>query len=135
MCVLMHTKNTRGRLRRFLAVKEFIMLSLVGFNIAFLAAEHFLHLSDDQIHAIEVFDILTALIFISEFLFELHFARDRRHYIKYHWFYLLAAIPIPSQIFEEMRVIRALRLLKLLKIFAHLRYEYNTRLFEKRNFS
>ncbi|HRC28548.1 MAG TPA: hypothetical protein PKV96_04150, partial [Candidatus Saccharimonas sp.] len=57
-------------------------------------------------------------------------AKDHALYLRHHWFYLLAAVPVPSTTFELLRGIRALRLLKLFKIFAHMRYERNTRLFE-----
>ena len=122
-------KNIRT-LRRFLAIKELFMLSLVGLSFAFLALEHLEHLSHKQLVAVEVFEVAVSLIFLTEFLFELWFARDRRLYIKHHWVYLLAAIPIPTTSFEILKGVRALRLLKLLKIFAHLRYERNTTLLQ-----
>ena len=84
----------------------------------------------DPIQAIELVDIATALIFLAEFIFEWYWARDRQQYMRQHWFYLLAAIPIPTTSFELLRGIRALRLVKLMKLFAHVRYERNTRLFE-----
>lgn len=131
----MHTKHGKLRLRRFLVAKEVVMIVLVVMNIVFLALEHFVPLTHAQIIAIEVFDVVTAVIFLAEFGFELYWAKDRGKYIRHHWFYLLAAIPITTTLFEELRVVRLLRLLKLLKIFGHMRYERNTRLFEKSNFT
>lgn len=125
------TKHLR-KVRRFLLIKEIIMLSLVAASFVFLALEHFEQLNHSQLFAIELFEIVVSIVFLSEFLFELHYARDRRHYMKHHWYYLLAAIPIPTTSFELLKGIRALRLLKLLKIFAHLRYESNTTLFERK---
>ncbi len=129
MVAASHSRRTR--LRRFLMVKEVVMMTLVAFNVIFLALEHFGSLSHEQLQAIEMFDIVTALVFLAEFGFELYWARDRRKYIRHHWFYLFAAVPIPTTLFEELRVVRVLRLLKLLKIFEHMRYERNTRLFER----
>ena len=131
----MHTKHGKLRLRRFLVAKEVVMIVLVAMNIVFLALEHFVPLTRSQIVAIEVFDVVTAVVFLAEFGFELYWAKDRGKYIRHHWFYLLAAIPITTTLFEELRVVRLLRLLKLLKIFGHMRYERNTRLFEKSNFT
>ena len=127
---------TRGnknmmRLRHFLRIKEIIMNSLVVANIALLSYEHFYEPPLVQLLLIDIFDVMTAVLFIAEFVFEWYWARDRGQYVKQHWFYLLAAVPIPSASFELLRGIRALRLLKLLKVFAHMRYERNTRLFEK----
>lgn len=133
----MINRNTRAhkKLRRFLTHKEIVMITLVALNLLFLAIEHVVALTREQIIAIEIFDIVTALIFLAEFGFEWYWAKDRAKYVRYHWFYLLAAIPLPTALFEELRAIRLLRLLKLFKIFAHMRYEHNTHLFEKSNFT
>lgn len=131
----MHTKRSREKLKRFLAVKEILMTTLVALNVLFLIVEHMEILSHDQLVAIEIFDIVTAVLFLAEFAFELYWAKDWGMYIRHHWFYLLAAIPVPTTLFEELRVVRLLRLFKLLKVFEHMRYERNTRLFEKSNFT
>ncbi len=128
---IMRSAKNKQYLRRFLFIKEIIMLTLVAGSLALLGLEHLERLSHDQLLMVEIYEIVVALIFAGEFVFEWYFARDRGHYIKYHWFYLLAAIPIPTQSFAILHGVRALRLLKLLKIFAHLRYEYNTWLFDK----
>lgn len=105
------------------------MLALVVLSFALLLLEHFEHLSFEQLLLVDAYEVFVALVFIAEFVFEWHHAKDRRKYIRYHWFYLLAAIPIPTTTFEVLRGIRLLRLVKLLNVFAHLRYEYNTKLF------
>lgn len=125
-----HTKKGLARLRRFLLVKEVIMLILVALSFVFLALEHFEVLSSEQLLAIETYEIVVAVIFLTEFTFELYFAKDRRKYWRTHWFYLIAAVPIPTESFELLKGIRALRLLKLMKIFAEYRYDRNTTLFE-----
>jgi len=106
------------------------MHTLVVLSFVFLALEHFERLSHEQLRAVEGFEIGVALLFLAEFFFEWHFARDRAKYLRHHWFYLIAAVPVPTTSFEILHGVRALRLLKLLKIFAHMRYEHNTRLFE-----
>ena len=106
------------------------MFGLVGLSFVTLALEHLERLSHEQLLMAETFDVVVGLIFLAEFVFEWYFARDRDKYVRHHWFYLIAAVPIPTTTFEALRGVRLLRLLKLLKIFAHLRYEHNTRLFE-----
>lgn len=125
-----YSSTSKHRLKRFLALKEIFMMMLVALNLALLAYEHFAEPPLDQMIFIEAFDIVTAIVFLAEFIFEWHWAKDRSLYFRHHWFYLLAAVPVPSTTFELLRGVRALRLLKLLKIFAHMRYERNTRLFE-----
>lgn len=107
-------------------VKEFVMVSLALLCLGGLILEHLEHLNVTQLYWLEVFEIMVGLIFLAEFAFELYFAKDRKKYWLHHWYFLIAAIPIPTQTFEILRSIRALRLLRLLKIFAHLRYEENT---------
>ncbi len=126
----MRSKKQLKKLRRYLAVKEAVMFTLVALSFTFLALEHLERMSEAQLRTVEIYEVVVALIFLTEFIFEWHFAKDRRKYIRHHWFYLIAAIPVPTTSFELLRGIRLLRLLKLLKIFAHLRYEHNTRLFE-----
>jgi hypothetical protein len=94
-----------------------------------LILEHFEQLSHEQLLLFDIYEVLVALVFIAEFVFEWYHAKNRRLYIRRNWFYLLAAVPIPTQTFELLRGIRVLRLLKLLEVFAHLRYENNTKLF------
>lgn len=125
------TVSQKRKLRRFLFIKEMIMTVLVVGSFVFLALEHFEQLTDSQLAGVEVYEITVAFIFLSEFLFEWYYARDRRRYLRTHWFYLIAAVPVPTATFELLKGIRLLRLLKLLKIFATYRYEHNTRLFSR----
>ncbi|MFZ1600270.1 MAG: ion transporter [Candidatus Saccharimonas aalborgensis] len=125
------TVSQKRKLRRFLFIKEMIMTVLVVGSFIFLALEHFEQLTDSQLAGVEVYEITVAFIFLAEFLFEWYYARDRRRYLRTHWFYLIAAVPVPTATFELLKGIRLLRLLKLLKIFAAYRYEHNTRLFSR----
>lgn len=127
----MHTAKQKRNLRIFLYCKEAVVMLLVASSLLFVGLEHFGNLSHRQLLMIEAYEITLGMLFIGEFLFELHHAKDRQHYIKYHWFYLFAAIPIPMESFEILRGIRALRLAKIAKVFSHLRYEHNTHLFDK----
>lgn len=125
------TVSQKRKLRRFLFIKEMMMTVLVVGSFIFLALEHFEQLTDSQLAGVEVYEITVAFIFLAEFLFEWYYARDRRRYLRTHWFYLIAAVPVPTATFELLKGIRLLRLLKLLKIFAAYRYEHNTRLFSR----
>lgn len=118
------------RRRQFLAIKESVMITLAMLCLIGLGLEHFEHLTEAQLYALEYFEYAVGCIFLCEFGFEWYYARDRRQYLRHHWFFLIAALPIPSMSWDILRGIRILRLLRLLKIYEHLRYEHNTRLFE-----
>lgn len=124
-------QSARKKLRRFLAVKEVVMITLVAISLGLLAAEQLYTFSEAQMLRTHIFELMVSVLFLLEFVFELHYAKNRRQYWRHNWYFLFAAIPLPLQAFEALHGIRALRLLKLLEIFAHMRYEYNTRLFER----
>ena len=124
----MASKKRKQRVRRFLVIKEIIMVSLAILCLAGLVLEH---LTEAQLYVLKAFEIIVGLIFIAEFAFELYHAKDRGKYWRHHWYFLLAAVPLPTQTFDILRGIRILRLLRLFKIFAHLRYENNTWLAER----
>ena len=125
----MHTPKQLSKLRSFIRIKEIVALSLVMISFGLLALEHLNLLGSSWLAFTEWYEIVLGCLFLTEFGFELHFARDKKRYWKYHWFYLLASVPVPMQTFE---ILRGLRLLRLLKVFAHIGYENNTRLFARR---
>ena len=122
----MASKKRKQRVRRFLVIKEIVMVALAILCLAGLVLEHLEHLTEAQLYVLKAFEIIVGLIFIAEFAFELYHAKDRGKYWRHHWYFLLAAVPLPTQTFDILRGIRILRLLRLFKIFAHLRYENNT---------
>lgn len=91
--------------------------------LAGLVLEHLEHLTESQLYALEAFETVVGALFLLEFGLEFYFAKDRKKYWRHHWYFLIAAVPLPTQTFELLRGVRALRILRLLKIFAHLRYE------------
>jgi len=127
----MHTTKQKRTLRIFLYAKEAFVLTLIALSFLFVGLQHFGDLTHDQLLRVELYEISVALLFLAEFIFEWYHAKNRPYYIKHHWYYLLAAIPIPIESFELLKGIRALRLIQIIKAFSHLRYEYNTHLFSR----
>ncbi len=125
----MRSRKNQQKLQLFLLLKEVIMITLVVISFVFLGLEYFGKLTHQQLLAVDAYEIIVAFIFVGEFVFELYHAVDRRKYFHHHWFYLLAAIPIPTETFDLLRGIRLLRVLKFLKVFTEARYEKNTKLF------
>jgi len=117
------------KLQLFLLVKEIILMTLLVISLACLALEHFERFTEEQLQMVEVYEFVLAFIFMGDFIFEWYHAKDRRQYWRHNWIFLLAAIPLPNALAEYLRAVRFIRLLRLFKIFAHMRYEYNTKLF------
>lgn len=122
----------KRKVRQFLGIKEVIMTFLVILSFVWLALEHFERLDEAQLRLAEAYEVIVGAIFLGEFIFEWYYALDQSKYIRHHWFYLIAAIPVPTASFELLKGVRLLRLLKLFKIFAEYRYERNTRLFSEK---
>lgn len=120
-------KTTRKKLRLILLLKEVVMVSIALVTLGLAIWEHAVGLSDSQIMYVDIVELVASGLFLAEFTAEWFFARDRGRYIRHNWFFLLAAVPITSMSFELLKAVRLLRLLRYLKIFAELRYEYNTR--------
>lgn len=111
------------QLKRFLYVKEHIIISLVILSLAFLAIDQFGHLSTPQLRALDVFDVAVGFIFIGEFILELQLTSNKRGYVKNNWFYLLAAIPLPYAFAQLLRGLRIIRVFKLIRLGIHFEYE------------
>lgn len=126
----MHTKQNLTKLRRYMVIKEIVMTALVFVGFGTVLIEHLEVIEGEELLILDAIDVTIALIFLAEFVHEWYYARDRRKYMRYNWFYLFAAIPLPAQAIEILRGIRLLRLLRIAEEFARWRYEHNTRLFE-----
>lgn len=112
-------------------IKNIIMLLLAVTCLLLLGVEYLYNLSALATLRIEWFEMAVGIIFLAEFIFEWYHAKNKRLYIRHHWYYLLASIPLPFQTFDILRGVRVLRVLRLFKAFSHIRYEENTRLFSK----
>jgi len=128
MIEVMAKTHKKKNILMFLRAKETVMMALALVSIAVVVLEHLEHLSTEQLLIADVLEIGISVLFLTDFFFEYHHARNRKQYLRHNWPFLLAAVPVPTQIFDALKGIRLLRLLKLSKAFAHIDYERNTRL-------
>lgn len=113
-----HSNNTL----RWLVIKEYLLLLLVLISFAFLGFEYFGQLNETQLKWVEVYEITLGCIFIADFVYELRLAADKWRYVRHNWFFLLAAIPLPSNLADALRLIRFLRIIRLVRATAHLEF-------------
>ncbi len=111
-----------ARTLQWLVIKEYLLLSLVMLSFGFLLLEYLGHLNTAQLRFIEWYEIGLGCIFIADFAYELHLATDKRRYVRHNWFFLLAAIPLPSNLADALRLIRLLRIIRLARATAHLEF-------------
>ncbi len=113
-----HTPKTL----HWLVIKEYIFLGLVLVSFALLTLEHFNLLSAIQLRWVEAYEIALGFSFIADFVYELQLSSDKRRYIRHNWFFLLAAIPLPSGLADILRSVRFVRIIRLARATAHLEF-------------
>lgn len=109
----------RSKVPAFRRLKFWNDLVIVAFAIAsmiFLGLEFGTKLSIGQLHLLHVLDITIAFTFLADFVFRLHKAKDKRHFIIFHWWELLASIPITNTITQGLRGLRFLRILEIVAV-------------------
>jgi len=111
-----------SRTLQWLVIKEYLLLALVLLSFTFLGFEYFGHLSTVQLRWIEWYEIVLGCIFIVDFIYELRLASDKRSYVRHNWFFLLAAIPVPSNLADALRIVRLIRVIRLIRATAHLEF-------------
>lgn len=116
-----HLKH-RPHVLCWLVIKEYVLIGLVLLSFVLLAFEHFNLLSATQMQWVEAYEIALGFIFIADFAYELHLSTDKRRYLRHNWFFLLAAIPLPSGLADVLRSVRLLRIIRLARATAHLEF-------------
>lgn len=107
---------------KWLVIKEYALLALVLLSFVFLGLEYFGHFSTAQLRMVEWYEIGLGCLFIIDFAYEWRLATDKKRYVKYNWFFLLAALPFPSNLADALRLIRLFRLIRLIRATAHLEF-------------
>ena len=116
-----HLKH-RPHVLHWLVIKEFILIGLVLLSFVLLGFEHFGLLSATQLLWVEAYEVVLGCIFIADFAYELHLSTNKRRYIRHNWFFLLAAIPLPSGLADVLRSVRLVRVIRLARATAHLEF-------------
>jgi len=92
-----------------------LALVSVGLLVFEVVADH----SPAQLRTLEVADTVIALIFLTEFVYNLVRAPNRAAWLRGHWWELLASIPInhgTAQLLRGLRLLRVFRLMRLLRL-------------------
>lgn len=80
-----------------------------------LLVEFTTNLTAEEILLFNAIDLAIALVFLCEFAVKLYLAKNRNTYFKSHWWELLAAIPITTDVTQGLRMLRLLKLLHLVE--------------------
>lgn len=118
----MNYKHRKRLSRRF--YKELAMSALALMSV-FLVVYEFAASPDQSLRRlIARFDLLVALVFLTDFCVLLARAPDKKQYVITNWYMLLSSIPIIDSWVELLRGLRLLELVRLVRTGSHLTYVY-----------
>lgn len=101
---------------------ELAMAILAVLSVVLLAYEYIFSPNQATTKKIAQFDLIVALIFLTDFLVRLTYADNKVVFLKTNWFLLLASIPIVDSWAEILRGLRVLALVRLIRAGEHLEY-------------
>lgn len=82
-------------------------------------------LDPTTISSINTFDIVVALVFLTDFMYYLLQSKNKSLYLRKNWYLLLASIPILETWAELLRGLRLLELVRLVRAGEHLSVSIN----------
>lgn len=103
--------------------KDIFMALLAMGSIFLLVIEVVIGLAEGEVLFVHYIDLSIAFIFFVEFVYHFIVASNKIHFLKYHWWELLAAIPLTTpttQAFRGFRLIRVIPLIEGIRIIRFL---------------
>lgn len=105
--------GTKKSFSKFAFLIEVVMLFLALVSGYLLLLEFTTSLTSQQIQLFDTIDLGIALAFLCEFAVNFFVAKKQLKFFIFHWWELLAAIPITVPLTQALRLLRLLRLLHL----------------------
>lgn len=97
-------------------LNEALMLLLALFSAILLIIDLTHHLTPEQTHLLDIFEIVIGCIFLTEFFVRLFLAKSKLKFFKEKWWYLLAAIPMSTTIAEYLHILPFVRVVRFVKV-------------------
>lgn len=93
-----------------------VIIAFAIASIVLLGLELNGQLSASQIRLAHVLDITIALAFLAEFISRIRHTKRKLKFLAWHWWELLACIPVTNTVTQGLRGLKALRLLELVSV-------------------
>jgi len=98
------------------SIKKDIFMALLAMGSIFLlVVEVVIGLSEGEIQFVHYVDLGIAFVFFVEFVYHFITARHKFHFLKHHWWELLAAIPLTTHTTQALRGFRLIRVMPLIE--------------------
>ena len=98
---------------------------MVTVSLATVFIDAFGNPTTDQVMAMILIDRTIAYLLLLEFVVRLLLSKQRWHFIRRNWWYLLATLPFYTELSEALRAIRLAGLLQLIRTTGHIIFERN----------
>lgn len=102
--------------RRSVIWNDVVILVFAFISIILLALELRGDLSAAQTRTLHAFDLAVAIIFLLEFISRLVKQKNKRRFLLFHWWELLAAIPITNTVTQALRGLRLISVFELVSV-------------------
>jgi voltage-gated potassium channel len=116
-------KKQQKKSHKLHLAKELVVFILVLTSVFFWILQELGKLNEHQIKLLDGFEVGLAILFLTEFFSELYFSKNKKSYLWHNWYYLLAAIPFPSNLTDALRTLRLIRIVKLIRYGLHVEHE------------
>lgn len=102
-------------------LRDVAIASLALFSAVLLILELTIELAGNQLQVVIALDVIIALLFLFDFLFEYSQAKHKKDYFKKNWYYLLAAIPVSGGTFQALRTIQLFRIFRIIRLYIRIK--------------
>ncbi|MBI5153004.1 MAG: potassium channel family protein [Parcubacteria group bacterium] len=105
------------------SLKRDIFMALLAMGSIFLlVVEVVIGLAEEEVLFVHYVDLGIAFVFFVEFVYHFVTAQHKLHFLKYHWWELLAAIPFTTHTTQALRGFRLIRVIPLIEGIRFLRF-------------
>ena len=101
--------------------KDLAISSLALLSAGLLIFEFSSDLLSSQLRVLYTIDLVIALLFLKDFIYEISVAKNKKLYFRQNWYLLIAAIPITEGVFQALRSVQLLRLLRVVRLYARIK--------------
>ncbi|MEI6481318.1 MAG: potassium channel family protein [Candidatus Saccharibacteria bacterium] len=116
-------KKAKIKRSKFQYIDDVIVITFALASVFLLFLELSGSVESNQSGLIRSIDLVIALFFFGEFFVRLYFHKNRKRFLIFHWWELLAAIPIASigsQLFRSLRLLRVFEVVQVARATARL---------------
>jgi len=95
---------------------DIVVIAFAIASMVLLALELHGAQSATHVRLIHTFDLFVALFFLGDFTFRLRAVKNKGRFLLWHWWELLAAVPVTTTVTQALRGLKLLRVFELISV-------------------